>query len=288
MAIEDQIKNEKLQYDINREATKISALSSGKIDKYEYLTGEEILPSNQRQIIEQAKFTYSPLGKAFEKQTKTIDDKGEKQIKAIQDNKHLVNINDDDDDYKDKLLLSRERKIFKDIYNKRLDKIEELNNNIDYNDLNYFVVGTGDKYSFDDLDDPLTLLNNIRKGKISMGKAIVEQQYNFRKYLNLIRIGNKNDNQKRTLANINLFYNARDNAIQFIRDYGGMILEARNQALEEQFGKGLKILTPNQMLKRSSIALAQIKAGYNSESLLNEIRQIVYSLYRSKEITKKV
>ena len=67
-----------------------------------------------------------------------------------------------------------------------------------------------------------------------------------------------------------------------------MILEARNQALEEQFGKGLKILTPNQMYKRLSIALAQIKASNNSESLLNEIRQIVYSLYRSKEITKKV
>ena len=63
MAIEDQIKDEKLQYDINREAAKISALSSGKIDKYEYLTGEEILPSNQQQIIAQAKFTYSPLGK---------------------------------------------------------------------------------------------------------------------------------------------------------------------------------------------------------------------------------
>ena len=63
----DQIKNEKLQYDINRKAAKISALSSGKIDKYEYLTGEEILPSNQKQIIEQAKFTYPPLGKAFEK-----------------------------------------------------------------------------------------------------------------------------------------------------------------------------------------------------------------------------
>ena len=53
---EDQIKNEKLQYDINREAAKISALSSGKIDKYEYLTGQEILPSNQQQIIQQAKF----------------------------------------------------------------------------------------------------------------------------------------------------------------------------------------------------------------------------------------
>ena len=87
MTIEDQIKDEKLQYDINREAAKISALSSGKIDKYEYVTGEEILPPNQQQIIEQAKFTYSPLGKAFEKQTKTIEDQGEKQMKAIQSNK---------------------------------------------------------------------------------------------------------------------------------------------------------------------------------------------------------
>ena len=67
-----------------------------------------------------------------------------------------------------------------------------------------------------------------------------------------------------------------------------MILEARGQALTEQYGKGLKILTPNQMLKGLPIAPAQIKAGNNSESLLNEIRQIVYSLYRSEETTKKV
>ena len=69
MTIDDKIRDEKLQYDINREAAKISVLSSGKIDKYEYLTGEEILPSNQRQIIEHAKFAYSPLEKALEKQT---------------------------------------------------------------------------------------------------------------------------------------------------------------------------------------------------------------------------
>ena len=72
MTINDQIRDEKLQYDINREAAKISALSSGKTHKYEYLTGKDILPSNQQQIIEQAKFTYSPLGKAFEKQTKQL------------------------------------------------------------------------------------------------------------------------------------------------------------------------------------------------------------------------
>ena len=83
MTIEDQIKDEKLQYDIKREAARKSALSSSKLDKYEYLTGEEILPSNQQQIIGQAKFTYSPLGKAFEKQTKTIEDQGKKQVDAL-------------------------------------------------------------------------------------------------------------------------------------------------------------------------------------------------------------
>ena len=81
MTLEDQIRDEKLQCNINRDATKISALSSGKIDKYEYLTGEKILPSNQQQIIEQAKFTYSPSGKAFEKQTKTTEDQGRNKLK---------------------------------------------------------------------------------------------------------------------------------------------------------------------------------------------------------------
>ena len=85
MKIGDQVRDEKLQDDINRETAKISALSSNKISKYEYLTGEEILPSNQKQIIEQAKFTYSPLGKAFEKQIKTIEDQGKKQNQALKD-----------------------------------------------------------------------------------------------------------------------------------------------------------------------------------------------------------
>ena len=83
MTNDDKIRDEKLQCDSNREAAKISTLSSGKIDKYEYLTGEEILPFNQWQIIEQAKFTYSPLGKAFEKQTKTTEEQEKKQIDAI-------------------------------------------------------------------------------------------------------------------------------------------------------------------------------------------------------------
>ena len=83
MTINDQIKDEKLQYDINREAAKVSALSSGKLHKYEYLTGEDILPSTQQQIIEQTKFTYSLLGKAFDKQIKTLEGQGKKQVDAL-------------------------------------------------------------------------------------------------------------------------------------------------------------------------------------------------------------
>ena len=80
MTIDDHIREETLQYDINREAAKISALSSNKIHKYECLTGEDILPSSNQQIIEQARFTYSPLGKAFDKQIKTIEDQGKNRL----------------------------------------------------------------------------------------------------------------------------------------------------------------------------------------------------------------
>ena len=82
-----------------------------------------------------------------------------------------------------------------------------------------------------------------------------------------------------------MLYKARDEAIKFYDDYSLMMSEAKPKAT---IGKGRKILTPKQMLQRLPIALAQVKAGNNSENLLNEIRQIVYSLYQSKQITKKV
>ena len=146
-------------------------------------------------------------------------------------------------------------------------------------------MGSGDEYKFDGLKDPIVLLINIKKSKISMQQA-KNAQKEYNKYLNLIRRGNKNNIQRETLNNTNNLYNPRDMAIKFIENYGSMILEVKRIARQE--GEERKILTPNQMLKRLPIALAQIKAGNNSESLLNEIRQIVYSLYRSKEIPKKV
>ena len=122
ITINDQIRDEKLQYDIYREAAKISALSSGKICKYEYLTGEDILPSNQQQIIEQAKFTYSPLGKAFEKQIKTIEDQGKKQIKAIQDQGQVKTIKKYTYDDEDTSLISKQKEIFNELADERLKK----------------------------------------------------------------------------------------------------------------------------------------------------------------------
>ena len=121
MTVNDQIRVEKLQYGINIEAVKISALSSGKIHKYEYLTGEDMLPTNQQQIIEETKFTYSHLGKAFKKQIKTIEDQGEKQIDALKDLKQAKAITYKSDDDNDKTSTSKE------ICNEMLEeKIDEI------------------------------------------------------------------------------------------------------------------------------------------------------------------
>ena len=95
--------------------------------------------------------------------------------------------------------------------------------------------------------------------------------------------------QKKVIDNLNKFYLSREEVINFFRDYIEMLSDANYNAKQnETKGTGIKILSPKQMLQRLPIALAQVKAGNNSESLLNEIRQIVYSLYQSKQITKKV
>ena len=146
MTINDQIRDKKLQYDINREAAKIakiSALLSGKIHKYEYLTGEDILPSNQQQIIEQARFTYSPLGKGFEKQIKTIEDQRQKQVDALENlkpkeqAKAITYKSDDDDD--DNTTISKE--IFDGILEERMDEILKMSREINCSNLVYDFKG---------------------------------------------------------------------------------------------------------------------------------------------------
>ena len=110
MKIDDEIRDEKLQHNINRGAAKTSAYA------YEYLTGEEIPPPDQRKLIEQDRFTYSPLGKALEKQTKTIENQGKKQAKAVEyRGKQLVESNElikqDFDIKKDSIPLEEQKKL---------------------------------------------------------------------------------------------------------------------------------------------------------------------------------
>ena len=284
MAIEDQIIDEKLQYDINREAAKISALSSGKFDKYEYLTGAEILPSNQQQLIQQAKFNYSPLGKELEKQRKTIKDQGEKQVVALESlkppDKKLPPI-------KDFIPLEN---LNPEIINE-IKRIEEIEKKVDRNKM--FYKGTNKTYDFRNFKTIRTFGNEIRNNVITLDTANIEQTnllsyvYHFSK-----KARPRNPAPKQLKADIvdsviSLFQ-GREMVINAFKSGIFQVSKESQEDEESQEGKGLKILTPNQMLKRLPIALAQVKTGNNSESLLTEIRQIVYSLYRSKEITKKV
>ena len=99
----------------------------------------------------------------------------------------------------------------------------------------------------------------------------------------------KTTKQKGVIDNITRFYLSREEVISFFEDYVEILSDANYNARQNKTeGKGLKILTAKQMLQRLPIALPQVKAGNNSESLLNEIKQIIYSQYQSKEITKKV
>ena len=135
---------------------------------------------------------------------------------------------------------------------------------------------------------PKNFLNEIRNSHIKFNE-VKNKQNEFLNKLSNIKIGKKTDKQKEVINNLEKFYNFREEVINFFRDYIEMLSDAKYDAKQnETKGTGLKILTPKQMLQRLPIALAQVKAGNNSESLLNEIRQIVYSLYQSKQITKKV
>ena len=152
------------------------------------------------------------------------------------------------------------------------------------------TISTGRKTDFSKKHAPLIFFNKIKKGKITIEEA-KESQKDFINYLKMIRKGNKNQAQEKTLKNLNMLFKGGNDAINFIEDYSTMILEAKRKAseeLKEQEGTGLKILPPKQMLQRLPIDLSRVKAGDCSESLLNYIRQIVYSLHQSREITKKV
>ena len=157
-----------LQFDINREAAKISALSPGKIDKYEYLTGEEILPSNQKQIIEQAKFTYSLLGRAFEKQTKTIEDQGKKQIDTL---KTLKPKGLEAIEYKSDEKHFKYKEVFNELSIERIGEIYNISKETDFNNLTqHFKDSNTASTNFIDFRGPMDIYNKIKNGNIPIEK----------------------------------------------------------------------------------------------------------------------
>ena len=183
---------------------------------------------------------------------------------------------------------SRATIIFNELISKRKGLMKELYDHVDYNNLKFDFVGPTKDVRFYEYKDSKELFNAIKNNKINYDDAVKRQDELLNKISN-VKIGKKTGNQKEVINNLENFYKSREEVINFFRDYGKMVLDAFCKSKQnETRGKGLKILTPKQMLQRLSIALAQVKAGNNSESLLNEIRQIVYSLYQSKQITKNV
>ena len=164
----------------------------------------------------------------------------------------------------------------------------ELYDSVDYNNLKSEFMGPTKDVSFYEYRDSKELFNAIGSSQIGFSEA-KNKQNEFLNKLSNMEIGRKTLEQEKIINNLEKFYLSREEVINFFRDFTEMLSDANYNAKQnETKGKGLKILTPKQMLQRLPIALAQVKAGNNSESLLNEIRQIVYSLYQSKQITKKV
>ena len=152
-------------------ASKIPALSSGNIEKYEYLTGEDILPSNQQQIIEQAKFTYSPLGKAFEKQIKTIEDQGKKQNDALEnvESKAIESGSNNN-----KPIITQE--IHEKILAERMSEILNMRDETDFSNLTYNLKGPTAPVNFDKFKDPIYIYDYMKNSDTILQQVENEQK----------------------------------------------------------------------------------------------------------------
>ena len=165
--------------------------------------------------------------------------------------------------------------IFNKLINERKDLMKELYDGVDYNNLKFEYVSKNKDVSFYEYMDSKQLFSAKKKNQINFNDE-VERQNEFLNKLSNIKIGKKTLKQKEVVNNLENLYLSREEVIILFRDYGKIVLDAAYKSKENGTkGTGLKILTPKQMLQRLPIALAQVKAGNNSESLLNEIRQIV-------------
>ena len=172
-------------------------------------------------------------------------------------------------DSEDTSFISKQKEIFNKLVRERLEKITDLNEKVNSDDLIYRYKGKTADAKFDEFDNAINIASKVQDSKIDLADVKNNQQ-KFKSYLGEIKKGNKSKDQKNTLFNVEMFYKARNEAIKFYDDYSLMMSEAKVKAVK---GTGLKLLSPKQMLESLPITLAQIKAGNNSERLLNEISQ---------------
>ena len=203
------------------------------------------MPSNQKQMIEQAKFTYCPLGKAFEKQIKATEYQVEKQVKALNTLKTIKG-NESNDNEKS----STHKEILDKLYRERIAEIYSISKEIDFNNLTHYCKDLNfAPIHFIGVRGPLSIYEEIKNGNVSIEK-IEEEQKQFKSKLNEITTGNpktKSKEQLYTITNIKNFYNSREKVVKLYNDYAKIILETMYKANQ---GRGLKILTPKQMLQR--------------------------------------
>ena len=253
MTIDEKIRDEKLQYDINKEAAKISALSSNKIHKYEYLTGEDILPSSNQQIIKQARFTYSPLEKAFDIQIKTIEDQGKKQddalntLKSDNNNKKLEIKNQD---------IIPESAFASEEIREEINKIFKIEKNVDRQKQIY----DADKYKYDfrKFNTIRTFGEDIYNGKITLEETDEDQSDladKINEFTKKIRPKSDKKKQKREIVNMYNFFEAREMALNGFKSKI-FLTKSTGKGILNTVNSKLKILTPKQMLQRLPIALA--------------------------------
>ena len=222
------------------------------------------------------------MGKAFEKQIKTIEDQGKKQVdplNTLKSNNQLAI----EDVIPNDALNNNEAK-------KELDKIKEIQKNVDREKLIYETNEY--TYSFKNFQTIKTFGRDIYEDKITIEEAneyqtdLLAEIINFRKKTKL-KSHEKKQEKEIVLENLYNFFEGKEKVLDTFESKIFSIKSKGADILNPNHSK-LKILTPKQMLQRLPIVLAQVKADNNSESLLNVIIQIVYSLYQSKQITKKV
>ena len=250
MAIYDKIKDEKLQHDSTRETAEISALLYGKVDKYKYLTGKEILLSDQKWVRKQAKLTYIPLGKTLEKQRKTIEDQGLKQIETLNTLKSRNRIN-----------WKMRKKLRNSEIKNEIDDIKNVEEKINRKDLIY--KASKYQYDFQQFETKRSFRDSICTGKINIDEA--EKEWN-NLLENMVKFNTKfkpktkggEDKKTDTFDSVNALYEGWQLTLNAFKR--GIFL------IKEKPEKGLKILTLKPVLERLPIALSQVKAGNTSEN----------------------